>query len=289
MVEPLVVGGRRGGVLTLQRPVLTAAGCFGDGTLFASAPWLGRLGAIVTHSITLRPRAHRRGRVLECASGVLYTATLPNAGVDATIRRCAAVWSGLPVPVVVSIAGESPGDVVRLASELEGAPGVAALELNVAPALVDAAEAGEAPAALERIVEAVAAATSLPLLVKLSPSAQTAEAARAAERGGADAVVVGHGWPAATGGRLAGWEMRLAGPAVAPLALRLVEQACEAITIPVVACGGIYDGGSAGAAFAAGAAAVQVGAALLRDPTTAARIAAELAGEPLLDPGSGRG
>jgi dihydroorotate dehydrogenase (NAD+) catalytic subunit len=274
--EPLIIGGKRGADLALRSPVLTAAGCFGDGTLFASAPWMHRLGGVVTHSITLRPRRHRAGRIVETVGGVLYALTLPNAGIDATLRRCAATWSGLPVPVVVSIAGETAAELARLAAELEGLVGVAAIELNLTAGALDEATNGEEPATVERTIDAVAAATPLPLLVKLSPSFDIIEAAQAAERGGADAVVFGHGWPAAAGGILSRHGVRLAGPAIAPLTLRLIEMIAGVVTVPVVACGGIANANGARAAFAAGANAVEVGAALLRDPMAAARIAAAL-------------
>lgn len=272
--------GDRGTLLALYNPVMTAAGCCGDCVRCARAGWLSGLGAAVTHSITIHAR---RGwplpRVVEASAGVLYATGLPNPGLSATLRDAAPAWSGLNVPVIVSVAGETADDFATLATELEAVPGVAALELNFAWPGEEAATA----LVVTRVTTAVALATSLPILVKLSPAGETVAAAHGAEQGGADGVVIAHGWPARwfdpAGGAdaFAGRSASLAGPAILPLGLGIVERVAAAVDIGVIACGGVSSAAAVAQYIAAGARAVQVGSALFRRPSIAAEIAATLA------------
>ena len=275
--------GRNGASLSLAGPVMTAAGCTGDCVRFARSGWLDGIGAAVTHSLTVHSRrGWPQPRVVEASAGVLYASGLPNPGLNATLRSTAAAWSTLAVPVIVSVAGESLDELVTLATELESVPGVAALELNLAWL----GDGCEDPSNVESVVSEVTAATSLPVIAKLSPASSIVEAATSAEYAGAVAVTVAQGWPArhfddATGHDLfEGRPAALAGPAITPLTLGLVERVAAAIGIGVIACGGVDSGKAARQYLAAGARAVQVGSSLFRRPSLAAEIAAEFSRVP---------
>lgn len=256
--------------LALRSPVLTAAGCFGFGVEYARLVAIERLGAIVTRSATLRPvRPARPARIVETAAGVLSVGLWPNPGLGRVIERFAPVWAGWTTPVLLSLAGATPAEYAETAGALEGIEGIAGLELN----LVDAA--AQAPAS----IAAARAATMLPLIAKLPPlTSGLAALARSAVDAGADALTVAGSPPALMvdprdGSRSEG---RLSGPALRPLALWLVSEAAAAVDAPILGCGGVASAEDARQFLAAGATAVQVGAALLADPFAAQRIADEL-------------
>lgn len=269
--------------------MLIASGCAGDCTGFPRGAQLGQLGAVVTHSITLHAR---RGwpapRFKEVPAGLLYAGGLPNPGLRVTLRDAAPAWSGLGMPVIVSIAADSLADYAELASELESVPGVVAIEVNL-----DWPGAGDAeshtPAVIARVTEAVATASSLPLILKLSPSEGLRDAALAAQEGGADAVTIGHGWPSAWydaegADCFAGRRPRLAGAAILPLTLHAISATTPELTIGVIASGGIVNADAALRCLAAGAIAVQVGSALFRNPNAAIEIATEVAARRAIAP-----
>jgi dihydroorotate dehydrogenase (NAD+) catalytic subunit len=264
--------------LALKRPVLTAAGCFGYGVEYTRLVDLAAIGAIVTRSTTLRGRrVARPPRLLETPAGLLAAGAWPDPGIARVVERYAPVWAGWDTPVVLSLVGDAAEEYVTAAAALEGIEGIAGIELNLA------AHAERAP----KITSAARAATRLPLLVKLPPiGAELAALARAVVEAGADALVViasprGMEVDPRSGEQVEGW---LSGPALRPLALALVAEVAAAVAVPVVGCGGIAASGDARQFLAAGAAAVQIGAALLADPGAAARIGAEL--EVLRPPGS---
>lgn len=259
--------------LALASPVLTAAGCFGYGVEYARLVDVGRIGAIVTRSTTLHGRrtAHPP-RLIETPSGVLAVDDWPDPGVAAVVEHYAPVWAGWSTPVLLSVSGAAPDEYAAVARSLEGVEGVAGLELNVA------ALPGRAAA----ITAAVRAVTLLPLLVKLPPfTADVAALARAVVEAGADAITLiaspeGMAVDPSSGVLLRG---RLSGPALRPLALLCVAEVAAAIDAPIVGCGGIATADDARQFLAAGAAVVQLGSALLADPTAAARIADQLRGD----------
>ncbi|WP_395658720.1 tRNA-dihydrouridine synthase [Nocardioides sp.] len=264
--------------LTLAGPVLVAAGCGGTGRELA--PYLpggdlGALGAFVTRSVTLNPRpGDHPPRVLETPSGMLHATGQPSAGLEPFLAGELPWLARSGTRVVVSIGGATLGEHAEVARRLGRAPGLAAIEVAV----------GGEPFHAAALVGAVARdlPRGIPVLAKLRPAlGRVAEPARAVLDAGAGAVVVGGALPAALpDGRDAG----LSGPAIRPVALRCVTEVRAALPdAEIVGCGGIATAADARSFLDAGAIAVQVGTALLHDPTTIARLASELAtmaGEP---------
>jgi dihydroorotate dehydrogenase (NAD+) catalytic subunit len=256
--------------LSLATPVMTAAGCFGYGVEYARMVDIERIGAIVTRSTTpLRRRVARPPRLIETPAGVLAAGPWPNPGLDRAIERYTPIWATWRVPVLLSVEVAEPADYAAMAAALEGVEGVAGLELQLA---------GHAER-VAAIVAAARAATQLPLLAKLPPlDERLPELARAAVQAGADALIVAAAPRALaidphSGERVSGW---LCGPAQRPLALRLVAEVAAVVDVPVIGGGGIATADDARQMLAVGAAAVQVGAALLADAGAAVRIADEL-------------
>ncbi|MBI2867701.1 MAG: dihydroorotate dehydrogenase [Chloroflexi bacterium] len=261
----------------LSNPVMTASGTFGYGTEFVDFFDIQRLGAIVCKGTTLRSReGNPQVRAAETPSGMLNTIGLQNVGVKALIEEKAPVWAGWRVPVVVNICGETLEEYVAIAEALDGAPGVAALELNISCPNVSEGgmEFGCNPANAARLTAAVKkAAPGLPLLVKITPNyVDPVEQSLAVEEAGADAIcaintIVGMAIDAEgrrpllstrTGG--------LSGPAIKPVALAMVYKVSQAVKAPVVGIGGIETGQDAIEFLMAGATAVQVGTANFYSP-----------------------
>ncbi|CAA9389011.1 MAG: Dihydroorotate dehydrogenase, catalytic subunit [uncultured Nocardioides sp.] len=258
---------------------MVASGCGGTGRELA--PYVDLEGLdLVTRSITLDPRAGGASpRVVEVPGGIVNAVGLPNPGLEhfLAIELPWLVRAG--VRVHVSIAGATLGEYADLARRLSRAPGVAGLEVNVgAPDEVGAGlfEVREAYHAAS-VVAAVRREfpTDRPVLAKLRPDvSRVVESARSCHEAGASAVTVGNAVPAAMpDGRPGG----LSGPAVAPVALRCVAAVTAALPeVPVVACGGVRDLATARMFLDAGAVSVQVGTALLHDPTTLSRLRVQL-------------
>lgn len=259
--------------LLLANPVMTASGTFGYGTETADDHLfdIQQLGAIVCKGTTLEPReGNPQPRMVETASGLLNSIGLQNIGVEALIKEKAPVWAKWLVPVIVNIAGKTIDDYVKLAERLDGVAGVSGLEVNISCPNVKAggAEFGSNPESAAAVTRAVRKATSLPVIVKLTPNTgNIAKIAAAVAEAGADAVslintlqgmaidirrrrpVLGN----ITGG--------LSGPAVKPVALCMVYQVAGAVDIPVIGCGGIATAQDAIEFIMAGAGAIQVGTA----------------------------
>lgn len=272
--------------LILRNPVMTASGTFSNGLEFARVFNLNRLGAIVSKGVTLRPRrGNPTPRIVETPAGMLNSIGFQNVGVRRLLSDVATVWETWDTPVVVNMLGDTVDEFAHLAELLDGAPGVAALEVNISCPNLDVGgiEFGRDPAAAARVTEAVAQSTTLPVLVKLTPGVtDIAEIARACEAAGADALCVANSFVGMSidvqtrRPRTARPVAGLTGPAIKPLALRLTWETARAVDIPVIGCGGIVDGRDAVEFILAGASAVQVGTASFRDPFAALRVVEEL-------------
>ncbi|MEO6208001.1 MAG: dihydroorotate dehydrogenase, partial [Candidatus Limnocylindrales bacterium] len=273
--------------LVLPNPIMVASGTFGYGVEYGEVVDVDRLGAICCKGTTLKPRiGNPTPRVTETPGGMLNSIGLQNPGVDAVIDKYSPIWAAWKVPVIVNVAGESVGDYVEVVRRLEGIPGIAGIELNIScpnvgkgglQFAIDAAAAGEVTAAVRR-------ATDLPLLVKLSPNvADIRPIARAIADAGADALTAINTLsgialaPDRTRPLLGNIYGGLSGPAVKPVALRVVYEAAQAVKIPIVAIGGVTDLHDVLDFLAVGATAVQVGTAIFADPTLPVRLVDELA------------
>jgi dihydroorotate dehydrogenase (NAD+) catalytic subunit len=272
--------------LTLKTPVIAASGTFGYGIEFAERMDLSGLGAIVCKGTTHEPRAgNQPPRVTETPAGMLNSIGLQNVGVDAVIRDKAPQWARLDIPVLVNVSGTSVEDYVEIVNLLDRVPGVSGLELNIScPNVKEGGVAfGVAPRLAAEVTAAVRAATSLPLVVKLTPNVADIRAIAAAVEGaGADALSVAntvYGMAIDIRKRrpvLGGVSGGLSGPAIKPHALYLVYQVAQEVSVPVIGIGGILTAEDALEYIMAGASAVQVGTALLLDPTSWRKIAADL-------------
>lgn len=270
--------------LTLANPVLVASGCGGTGRELAAYGPLADLGGFVTRSITLNARpGGRLPRILETPSGLLNTIGLQNPGLDHFLATELPWLAQQGTRVIVSIAGSSLGEYAELARRLGRSPGVSAIEVNLSAP--DAPGTGvfdvREPFHAATVVSAVHRdlPRGMPVLAKLRPDViRIVESARGVLEAGAAAVVIGNALPAAMpDGRPAG----LSGPAIRPLALRCVAEVCDQLPdAQVVGAGGIAGADDVRSFLAAGATAVQIGTALLHDPTTAARVVADLRGAP---------
>ncbi len=262
--------------LLLANPVMTASGTFGYGTEYEHLFDIQKLGAIVCKGTTLEPRdGNTQPRIAETPCGLLNSIGLQNIGVKALIEEKAPIWDGWRVPVIVNIAGETIDDYAKVAGELEGVAGIGAIEVNISCPNIKAggAEFGAEPDSAARVVAAVKAATSLPVLVKLTPNtSDIARVALAVAEAGADAISLintlkGMAIDIARHGPLLGnLTGGLSGPAIKPVALSRVYEVAGAVELPVIGCGGITTASDAIEFIMAGASAIQVGTANLTNP-----------------------
>lgn len=269
--------------LTLDSPVLVASGCGGTGRELEPFGALDAVGGFVTRSVTVTARAGGpMPRLVETPSGLVHAVGLQNPGLDHFLATELPWLVQRGVRVFVSVVGRSLGEYAELARRLGRSPGVAGLEVNLAEP--DAAVSGvldvREPFHAASVVSAVQRdlPRGMPVLAKVRPDVvRVVESARTALEAGAAAVVVGGALPAALpDGRPGG----LSGPAIRPLALRCVADVHAALPdAQVVGVGGIVTAEDARAFLAAGATAVQVGTALLHDPTSATRLVADLRGD----------
>lgn len=269
------------GRLHLPNPIMVASGTFGYGREMMGFLDLTRLGGIVPKTITPLPRqGNVPWRTVETAAGLLNSIGLDNDGVDSFLVHQLPFLVRCGAPVVVSIAGASLADFVTLAARLDGVPGIAALELNVScPNVSHGVDMGTDPRACRQVVEGVRAATSLPVLAKLTPNVTSiVEIARAARDGGADAVTLIN----TCQGMAVDWRRRrpmlgnviggLSGPAIKPIALRCVHQVRQAVDIPIIGVGGIMTLDDCMEFFVTGASAVQIGTANFAEPVASTRL-----------------
>jgi dihydroorotate dehydrogenase (NAD+) catalytic subunit len=270
------------GALELQNPVLTASGTFGYAKEFEPFLNLNRLGGIIVKGISLEPRAgNPPPRIVETACGMLNAIGLENVGVDRFISEKMPYLRTLTAPLIVNILGDSLDDYRELARRLDEVLGISGIEVNIScPNVKKGGVAfGAVPEMAAAVTAAVRGVTKLPLIVKLSPNVTDITVmAKAVEAAGADAVslintLIGMAINAKTRKpRLANIIGGLSGPAVKPIALRMVWQTARAVQIPVIGIGGITTAEDAAEFLLAGATAVQVGTANFSDPSAAEKI-----------------
>ena len=272
--------------LVLRNPLLVASGTFGYGIEYGDVVDVQRLGAICSKGTTLRPRrGNPPPRVTETPAGMLNSIGLQNPGVDGVLEKYSATWASWDVPVIVNVAGESVEDYVEVAKRLDGQPGVSGIELNIscpnvgADGLQFALDAGAAGA----VTAAVRKATDLPLMVKLSPSATDIRGiAKAIENAGADAISAINTLSGLALDRqrrkpvLGNTFGGLSGPALKPVALRVVYEVAQIVKIPIVGIGGIGSLDDVLDFLMSGAVAVQVGTAVFADPVLPLKLVDEL-------------
>jgi dihydroorotate dehydrogenase (NAD+) catalytic subunit len=266
--------------LALASPVMVASGCGGTGRELAAYSDLSTLGGFVTRSITLDPREGGPvPRVVESASGFVHALALHNPGLDRFLTSELPWLAQNKVRTFVSVAGATLGEYAELARRLGRAPGLSGIEVSLADP--ETAELGmfdaREPFQAARVVSTIRRELprGLPVLAKLGcDPTRVVEAARTVAEAGADAVVLAGSLPALLpDGRVGG----LSGPAILPVALRCVRDVHSALPeLLLVGAGGITTAADARAFLAAGATAVQIGSALLHDPTCAAKAAAEI-------------
>ena len=278
---------RRPGALVLRNPLMAAAGCFGYGADSGDLVDVEELGAICTRSTTFEARpGNQPPRMVAIPAGLLNAVGLQNPGVDAVLERYAPRWAAWSVPVIVSVAAGSVDGFASVARRLDGQPGVAAIELNLScpnvarrgiPFGLDEDDAGD-------VVAAVRGVTDLPLIAKLSPAAPDPRSVAAAvAASGADAVSAVNTLPGlaldresratALGNAYGG----ISGPALHPVALRVVYEIAQVARIPIIGVGGVTSLADVLDFLLAGASAVGIGTALFADPGLPVRLAAELA------------
>ncbi len=261
---------------TLPNPVLTASGTFGYGREFENFVNLHKLGAIVVKGISLTPRpGNPPPRIVETASGMLNAIGLENVGVNQFLAKKLPYLRNTNCRVIVNILGDSVEEYCQLAEKLNGEEGVNAIELNIScPNVKKGGVAfGTNSKMANEVVKSVRERTTLPVIVKLSPNVtDIVEMAKAVEEGGADAVslintLIGMAIDIKTKKPiLANTIGGLSGPAIKPVALRMVWQVAGAVNIPIIGIGGISNWQDAVEFILAGATAIQVGTANFFNP-----------------------
>jgi len=262
--------------LQLANPVMTASGTFGYGMEYEHLFDIQKLGAIVCKGTAHEPwEGNPQPRIAETENGMLNSIGLQGIGVEALIKEKAPVWSGWQVPVVVNIVGRTIDDYTEVARKLDNVRGVAGLELNISCPNVKegGAEFGANPETAAKVTSAVKKATTLPVIVKLTPNTgEIVRIAQAVATAGADALclintVKGMAIDVKTRKPLLGNTYGgLSGPAIKPVALYMVYQVFRAVNIPIVGCGGITNANDAIEFLMAGATAVEVGTASFMNP-----------------------
>jgi dihydroorotate dehydrogenase (NAD+) catalytic subunit len=275
------------GPLRLKNPILTASGTFGYGLEFTDFVNLSALGGLCTKGLSLRPHAgNAPPRICETPAGMLNAIGLQNVGVENFLEEKLPQLRALGATTIANVWGDTEEDYVAVVAALEDAEGIAAIELNISCPNVEKGGMlfGNSPSATASLVARVRQATRRPLIVKLSPNApDLVESARAARDSGADVLslintLVGLAIDAETARpRLSFGTGGLSGPAIKPIALRMVYQVARALpTVPLMGIGGISNLDDVLEFLAAGAGAVQVGTANFKEPGVSGRLVEEL-------------
>ncbi len=266
-------------------PVMTASGCCGYGEELAKVFPLSKLGALVTKSITRKPRlGHPPPRTAETASGMLNAIGLANVGIDGFLSDKVPFLSKQKTKIIVNVAGFSRREYVDICARLNDCERADMVELNIScPNVENGMEFASHPTLTEKVVVAVKKVFTRPVITKLSPNVTNiAEIAQAAEQGGADALslinsVVG------TSVDIETWRPRLSnntggltGPAIKPIALAKVSAVCSGCRLPVIGIGGISNYTDVVEFLLCGATAVQIGTALFIEPDLPVKIVRDL-------------
>ena len=272
--------------ITLRNPVLAASGTFAYGVEFANVADLEAMGGIIVKGISSLPiEGNPPPRLWETESGMMNSVGLQNIGVQAFAREKAPALARIRTPFFVNVFGYAPEDYLQVIRILEDVPGPAGYELNVSCPNTKHGGIffGSDTQLLAELVAAVRRIATRPLIVKLSPNvAKIQPIAQAAEEAGADAISLVNTFVALAVDarrrkpRIGAGFGGLSGPAIKPIALRMVYEAAQAVRIPVIGIGGIQSGEDAAEFLITGAAAVQVGTANFWNPAAPGRIAAEL-------------
>ena len=267
--------------LKMKTPVTTASGTFGFGLEFQDFLDLEKVGAVTVKGTTLEPRAGNKGqRAVETPSGMLNCVGLENPGSDYFIEHTLPELKKIDVPVIVNIAGSTPEEYGELAKKLD-IEGVHAIEINIScPNVKHGGIAfGTCPESAAEVVRAVKASTGKPVITKLSPNVtDIVEMALAAQEAGTDALslintLIGMKIDIDRRKPVLGNVMGgLSGPAVRPVAVRMVYQVAQKVNVPIIGMGGIMNAEDAIEFFLAGASAVAVGTANFCDPRLAETI-----------------
>lgn len=270
------------GKMWMQNPVTVASGTFGYGAEYARLIDLNQLGAITVKGIRLNPvHGNPTPRTAEVASGMLNAIGLQGPGVDGFIKKYWPFLKELKVPTIINIWGTTVEEYAEVARRFDALGGVGALELNVScPNIKEGgAQFGTDLKLLAQAVAACRKVTTLPLITKMSPNVVSiAPFAKAAEDAGSDALAVTNSYPAMAidietrKPKLANVTGGLTGPAIKPIAVKLVWEAAKAVKIPIIGMGGIQKADDAIEFLMAGAAAVAVGTANFYEPQTALQV-----------------
>ncbi|HMO51082.1 MAG TPA: dihydroorotate dehydrogenase [Kiritimatiellia bacterium] len=270
------------GGIRMKNPVMVASGTFGYGPEYADLVDLNRLGALVVKGICLQPtRGNPTPRTAEVASGLLNAIGLPGPGVDGFVKSYMPFLRGFNVPVIVNIWGKTIDEYVEVARRFDQVEGIAGLEVNVSCPNIKEGSAlfGTDLDMFRRTLDGIRGATRLPLIPKLAPNVADITAfARAAEHCGANAISLINSFPGMAVDiktrrpKLANVTGGLTGPAIRPIAVRLVWQAAKAVTIPVIGMGGISTLDDALEFFIVGANAVALGTVNFTNPAAAVAV-----------------
>ncbi|MCJ7586589.1 MAG: dihydroorotate dehydrogenase [Candidatus Aminicenantes bacterium] len=274
------------GFLKLKNPILAASGTFGYGLEFEPFLDLNRLGGFVVKGLYYGPReGNPPPRLVETPSGLINAIGLQGIGVEAFIAKVLPKLQALDTAVIVNVCGASEEEYVRVVEALDAEEGIAACEINISCPNVnkDGACPAFSPESTRAVVREVKRASRRPVIVKLSPNVTNiVEIALAAQEAGADAIALVNTFLAMAidvetrrpklGNVLGG----LSGPAIKPIALRMVYQVASRVKVPVIGMGGIWSGADVLEFMIAGARAVQVGTANLVDPDACLRILGEV-------------
>lgn len=266
------------GKMTLKNPVIVSSGTFGFGEEFEDFFDLNHLGAIIPKGISLKPmKGNPPPRIFETEGGILNSIGLQNPGYKEFIRNKLPYYKNLKAHLIVNFFGNTEKEYVELARRLDGLPGISGLEMNISCPNIKRCGIvfGTDPRMAYRLARAVRKATALTLIAKLSPNVtDIALMAKSVEEGGADAVSLVNTFRAMAvnihtrkpelGNIIGG----LSGPAIKPIAVRMVWEVSQAVNIPIIGMGGIMSAGDAIEFILVGASAIQIGTANLTNPRT---------------------
>jgi dihydroorotate dehydrogenase (NAD+) catalytic subunit len=272
--------------LSLKNPIMPASGCFGFGREFANLYDLSILGSIMIKATTAQPRfGNPTPRVAETPGGMLNAIGLQNPGLDKVIHEELRWLERFDLPIIANVAGSQTEDYVQVAQEISKAPNVHALELNIScPNVKEGGIAfGTVPEIAAELTRKVKEVSEVPVYVKLSPNVTNiVEIAKAIENAGADGLtmintLLGMRLDLKTGQPiLANGTGGLSGPAVKPVAIRMIYEVSQAVNIPIIGMGGVQTAEDVLEFFYAGASAVAVGTANFVDPFVCPTIIEEL-------------